>query len=125
MAAKASEVRDLTAEDTTQSTRALQALERNFSHMLISAQEAEGATGPKITFGEKLLTFRPQVPATAMTELLSNDNKVEGLKNYIRLTLQEDSREDFEALQDDLPLEALNKIVEVISEASTPFDTPK
>jgi hypothetical protein len=60
-----------------------------------------------------------------MTELLSNDNKVEGLKNYIRLTLQEDSREDFEALQDDLPLEALNKIVEVISEASTPFDTPK
>src|SRR5690348_4751578 len=117
---RANEVLDLSAEDTTQQAKALQALERNFSHMLISAQEEEGKTGPKITFGEKTLVFRPQIPATAMTELLSNDNKVEGLRNYIRISLKEESREDFEALQDDIPLEALNKIVEVISEAATP-----
>lgn len=126
MANDASKVLDLSAEDTTQQAKALQALERNFSHMLISAQEEEGKTGPKITFGEKVLVFRPQIPATAMTELLSNqDNKVEGLQNYIRISLKEECREDFEALQDDLPLDALNKIAEVISEAATPLDTTK
>lgn len=122
---KAAEVIDLSAEDTTQQTQALRALERNFTHMLISSQEEEGKTGPVITFGKTVLTFRPAVPATAMTELLSNDNKVEGLKNYIRLTLQEGSRDGFEALQDDIPLDALNKIVETISEASTPLDSEK
>lgn len=125
MANDASKVLDLSAEDNTQQAKALQALERNFSHMLISAQEEEGKTGPKITFGEKVLVFRPQIPATAMTELLSNPNKVAGLQNYVRIALKEECREDFEALQDDLPLEALNKIVEVISEAATPLDSTK
>ena len=126
MANDAGQVRDLSAEDTTQQTQALRALEKNFTHMLISAQEAEGKTGPKVTFGEKVLVFRPAIPATAMAELLGNENnKIEGLRNYIRLSLQEESREDFEALQDDIPLDALNKLVEVISEAATPFDTPK
>lgn len=118
---KAAEVRDL-SEETPSGAKALQALERNFSHMLISANKEKG---PRITFGDTVLTFRPQVPATAMTELLSNDNKVEGLKNYIKFTLEKDSRDDFERLQDDLPLEALNAIVEVISEAATPFPTAK
>lgn len=122
MANRASEVLDLSAEDTTQTTKALRALERNFTHMLISSIKE---TGPIITFGDTVLTFKPAVPATAMTELLSNDNKLEGLKNYIRLSLQEDSRDGFEALQDDLPIDALNKIVEVISEAATPLVTGK
>ena len=126
MANRASEVLDLSAEDTTKQTQALQALERNFSHMLISAQEADGKTGPKITFGEdKVLVFRPAIPSTAMTELLSNENKIEGLRNYIRLTLQPESRDLFEELQDDLPLDALNKIVETISEAAVPLDSTK
>jgi hypothetical protein len=125
MANKASEVLDLSAEDTTKQTQALQALERNFSHMLISSQEAEGKTGPKITFGDKVLTFRPAIPSTAMTELLGNDNKIEGLRNYVRLSLQPESRPTFEELQDDLPLDALNMIVETISEAAVPLDTAK
>ena len=126
MANRATEVIDLSAEDTTQPAQALQSLKRNFSHMLISAQEEEGQIGPEITFGKTVLTFRPQVPASALTELLGNEtNKIEGLRNYIKLALKPECREDFEALQDDLPLSALNEIVEVISEAATPLDTPK
>lgn len=123
MANRAKEVLDLAAEDTTQQTQALQALERNFTHMLISAQEEEGKTGPIITFGDRKLVFRPAIPSTAMTELLSNDNKVEGLRNYLRLSLREESRETFDDLQGDLPLDALNKLVETISEASVPLDS--
>lgn len=125
MANRANEVLDLSAQDTTQQTQALKALERNFSHMLISSHEAAGETGPQITFGETVLVFRPAVPSTAVAELLGNDDKVQGLRNYIRLTLKPESRDDFEALQDDLPLDALNKIVEVISEAAVPLDSKK
>lgn len=125
MANDAAQVRDLSAEDTTQQTQALQSLKRNFSHMLISAQEAEGKTGPEITFGDVVLTFRPAVPATAMSELLANDNKVEGLRNYVRLVLKPECRQDFEDLQDDIPLDALNQIVQTISEASTPLASTK
>lgn len=125
MANRASEVLDLSAEDTPQQTQALKSLERNFTHMLISAREEAGETGPVITFGETVLTFRPAIPATAMTELLGNPNKIDGLRNYIRTTLRPEDREDFDRLQDDIPIDALNKIVEVISEAAVPLDSKK
>ena len=122
MASKAAEVRDLTADDTTVGAKALQSLERNLTHFLISARKE---TGPKLTFGKKVLVFKPAIPSTAMTELVANDNKIEGLRNYIRLSLKDESQADFDELLSDIPIEALNAIVEVLSEAATPFDTPK
>jgi hypothetical protein len=123
MADKSDEVLDLTAidEQGPQESRALTSLKKNLSHLLISAIKE---TGPEIDFGDgQVLVFKPKVPTTAMVELIGNDNRIEGLRSYIRLSLMPSSRDLFEELLDDLPLDALNSIVEVISEASTPFPT--
>lgn len=119
---KAAEVRDLSAEDTTVATKSLQSLERNLSHLLISSSKENG---PKLTFGKTQLVFKSQIPTTAMAELIANENKIEGLRNYIRLSLLPQYREAFDQLQDDIPLDALNTIVGILSEAATPLDTPK
>lgn len=117
----ANDVRDLTAEDpATQAGKALQNLKRNLSHFLISSMEE---VGPEIQFGETVLKFKPQVPATAMNELIGSENKLQGLQNYIRLSLLEESKADFDAILDDVPLDALNAIVEIVSEAAAPFPT--
>lgn len=115
------EVTDLSAigDEAAQEAKALSNLKRNLSHLLISASKAEG---PEIVFdGVGTLKFKSQIPTTAMIELIGNDNRIDGLRKYIRLSLIPESRELFETLLDDLPLDALNSIVEVITEAVTPF----
>lgn len=126
--AKNDEVMDLSAldENSAQTTSALDNLKRNMAHMLISSLDT---TGPELDFGadeegnERVLYFKPKVPATAMVELIGNTNRLDGLKEYIRLALKPESRELFKELLDDIPLEGLNTIVEIISEASTSFPT--
>lgn len=121
---KADEVLDLTEiapEDEGLGTEALANLKRNMSHLLISSLEDEG---PEIDFGEAgQLKFKPRIPATAMLDLLGNENHVEGLRNYIRRCLLPESRQVFEELLDDLELASLNAIVEFLSEATTSFPT--
>lgn len=98
-------------------------LKKNLSHLLISAVDV----GPEIDFGpdeegnERVLYFKSRVPTTAMEALLSGGNQVHALKTYINLALLPKSRELFETLLDEIPLEGLSAIVEVISEATTPF----
>lgn len=102
-------------------SKALDNLKRNMSHLLISSIE-EG--GPEIDFGERgVLVFKPRVPSTAMLELVSNENKIDGLRNYIRIALTPESRPVFDEVLDDIPMEGLNEIVEFLSEATTSFPT--
>lgn len=125
---KSDEVLDLsaTAAESAQATRAQDTLKKNLAHLLISAQEEQGLEldfGPDADGNERVLYFKPKVPTTAMEALLNEQNRIEALKSYISLTLLPDSRALFAELMDDLPLEALNAIVEAITEATTPFPT--
>lgn len=120
---KADEVIDLTEVGTDEGlgSEALANLKRNMAHLLISSIEDEG---PEIDFGAAgVLKFKPRIPATAMLDLLGNDNHVDGLRNYIRRCLIEESKPVFEELLDDLELSSLNAIVEFLSEATTSFPT--
>lgn len=122
------ETLDLSAQaaEEAQQTRALSNLKKNLSHLLISSQTTEG---PEIDFGpdedgkERVLFFKAQIPTTAMEALIGDDNRIRALKTYIYLSLKPESRPLFDSLMDDLPLDALNAIVEVITEATTPFPT--
>lgn len=118
--ASAADVIDLSAEPIEPVNRALSDLRRNLSHFLISSMDP----GPEIEFGDYLLKFKAKVPATAMAYLVSEDHdRVDALRGYIRLCLLPESRDDFEEILDDIPLEALNAIVEYISEVQTSFPT--
>lgn len=120
--AVADEVMDLTAdvEAGAAQTKALSNLRKNMEHLLISAAEHDG---PELDFGDAgVLYFQARVPVTAMVELVSNDNHVAGLQAYIRAALKPESRDTFDELQDKIPLDALNAIVEAVNEATTPFD---
>ena len=124
---KANETMDLSAlGDDKQQSRAMDNLKKNLSQLLISSVEV----GPEINFGpaeeggeDRVLKFKSKVPVTAMEALLSGGNQVHALKTYIALALLPESRELFEELLDLIPLEGLSAIVEVISEATTPFPT--
>jgi hypothetical protein len=114
------DVIDLSVEEKSPSeVRALSDLKKNLSHFLISKDKV----GPEIEFGDVTLKFRSAVPASAMVLLLGEDNRIDGLRGYIRETLVPESREDFEGLLESIPLEALNAIVEFLAEAATPFPT--
>lgn len=115
----AENVIDLSSGDEATESRALTHLKKNLAHLLISAQ---AESGPEIDFGERgVLVFKPKVPVTAMEALIGEENRVKALQSYIRLSLQEESREAFDALLDDLDLAGLNAIVEAVTEATTPF----
>lgn len=117
----ASDIKDLTAEDpATEAGKALDSLKKNLSHFLISGMEEQGL---EIQFDEVVLKFKPRIPATATVELIGNENRLLGLQNYIKLALLPESREDFEGLLDDIPLEGLNAIVEAVAESVVPFPT--
>jgi hypothetical protein len=126
MAKQKADIIDLAAQgsDTAQQGRMLSNLKKNLSNLLISSQETNG---PEIDFGpdsegnERVLVFKPRIPATAMEALIMDENRLRGLKTWITLTLKPESRDLFNELLDDLPLEALNAIVEAVTEASTPF----
>jgi hypothetical protein len=96
-------------------------MKRNLSHLRISAIKSDG---PEIDFGDgAVLKFKPKIPTTAMAALVGEDDRIAGLRGYIRLSLTPESRSVFEDLLDDLPLDSLNAIVEFLAEASTPFPT--
>lgn len=106
-------------EKSEMETTALSNLQRNMESILISSMDEEG---PEIDFGERgKLTFKPRIPVTAMLELIGNPNKIQGLQNYIRASLRPESREVFDGLLDDIPVEGLNQIIEFLTEAVTSF----
>lgn len=119
---EASEVFDLSAGSgpSPSEERALADLKRNLSHFLISTS---AVAGPEIVFGETTLKFKSKAPAKAMAILLGENDRVNALKGYINECLVPESKKDFEELLSDVPLDALNAIVEILSEAYTSFPT--
>jgi hypothetical protein len=94
---------------------------RDLSHILIQ-HTPKGAVpkGPKITLGGYELQFMEKAPVAALAELIGNENRVEGMKNYIRLTL-EDGADDLDELFKVIDMDGLGEIINVLGEAYTSF----
>lgn len=89
---------------------------RNLDHILIGS-----AGGPEITIGDTVLTFRKKAPVTALAILVGEENRVEGMKGYIRKALLKGQEEAFEELLDDVDIDGLGEILAALGEGYTSF----
>lgn len=89
---------------------------RNLSHIL-----GTGVKGPEITVGDTVLTFKAKAPVTALADLIGNENRVNGMKAYIRQTLVPGQEEAFESLLELIDIEGLSEILNVLSEGYSSF----
>ena len=101
---------------TTEGEVALGQFKRNLTHILIGSGK-----GPELTIGETVLSFKAKAPVKALAALVSNDNKVDGMKQYILLALKKGQEEAFEAVLDDIDIEGLGEILEALGEGYTSF----
>ena len=89
---------------------------KNLTHILIGQEK-----GPEITIGETVLTFRKKAPVKALAALIGNENRVDGMEQYIQRALVKGQEEAFEALLDDIDVEGLGEILNALGEGYTSF----
>ena len=103
-------------DKTAESEVILAQFKRNLNHILIGT-----VAGPEITIGDTVLTFKAKAPVTALAKLVGTDNRVEGMIEYIKLTLVPGQEEVFGALLDQIDIEGLAEILNVLGEGYTSF----
>jgi len=105
------------ANDKTQENEVTLAhFKRNLDHLGISA-----GIGPEITVGDIVLTFKTQAPVSALAKLVGTDNRIDGMIQYIKLTLVPGQDEEFEKLLGIIDIEGLAEILNVLGEGYTSF----
>jgi hypothetical protein len=105
------------ANDKTQENETVLAqFKRNLDHIAIGA-----VAGPEITVGDVVLTFKAKAPVSALAKLVGTDNRIEGMIEYIKLTLVPGQDEALEALLGNVDIEGLAEILNVLGEGYTSF----
>lgn len=98
---------------------------RNLTHILISEQKEKGKPkkGPELTFGKIKLNFKVKPPVAALAHLIGDDNRVDGMRNYILGALVEgQAQEDlFTTLLNDIDIDGLGEILNALGEGYTSF----
>lgn len=90
---------------------------RNLDHIQIDHEKQ----GPEITVGNTVLTFKAKPPVSALGALIGNENRVEGMIQYISKTLVPGQLPEFNALLDDIDIEGLSEILSALGEGYTSF----
>ena len=116
----ADEVIDLSAPagEDPKTTVQLAQFKRDLSHILIKSDSAH--MGPEITIGPYTLQFKEKVPVAALAELVGNDDRVAGMRQYIKLSLVGDPT-PFDEVLTQIDLEGLGEILEALGEGYTSF----
>lgn len=104
-------------EKKLESEVVLNQFKRTLSHILIDA----AAPGPEVTVGNVVLQFKQKAPVKALAALIGNENRVEGMIQYVRLTLVPGQEGDFEALLNDIDMEGLSEILNAVGEGYSSF----
>lgn len=90
---------------------------RNLSHILINTD----AKGPEITIGPDVFTFRIKAPVSALAALIGDDNRVEGMKQYLLGALTPGQEDAFKELLNKIDIDGLGEILNVLGEGYTSF----
>lgn len=91
---------------------------RNLDHILIGDKDK---LGPEITVGDVVLQFKAKAPVSALGALIANENRVEGMAEYIRRTLLPGQEDTFNSLLDEIDVEGLSEILNALGEGYTSF----
>lgn len=105
------------ANTKTENEVVLEQFKRNLDHIQLDHELA----GPEITIGNTVLVFKVKPPVSALGALIGNDNRVEGMIQYISKTLVSGQLAEFNALLDDIDIEGLSEILSTLSEGYTSF----
>lgn len=89
---------------------------RNLDHIRIG-----DAKGPELTIGDITLQFRRKAPVKALAALIGNDNRVDGMTEYIKRVLVKGQDEEFDALLEDIDIDGLGEILSALGEGYTSF----
>lgn len=103
-----------------ESSKIHEQFKRNLDHILIDAKEV----GPELTVGKVVLTFRAKVPVKALARLISSDDRIGGMEEYIRKSLLAGQDEKLDQIMDDIDIDGLAEIVNALGEAYTSFPVP-
>lgn len=88
---------------------------RTFDHILISGM----GVGPVLNIGKHKFQLKPKVPVTAIVKLISNENNVQGMEDYlIDLIVDEKGKKAFEALLPDISGDGLGELIEWVTEVT-------
>ena len=90
---------------------------RNLDHILIDNSKA----GPEITIGGSTLKFKSKVPVRALAKLINNEDRVQGMIDYISGSLTDGQDDALNAIVDQTDIEGLAEIVNQLGEAYTSF----
>ena len=105
------------AEQKDKETDAVEGqFKRNLDHILIG-----NGDGPEITVGKIKLKFRRKAPVRALAVLVNSDNQVNGMIQYIQMSLKKGQEAAFEQLIDDIDISGLSEILEALGEGYTSF----
>lgn len=104
-------------DKTKESETTLTQFKRNLDHILIDHDKA----GPEVTVGDTVLKFKIKPPVTALSALIGNENRVEGMVSYISKTLVKGQEEAFTALLEDIDIDGLAEILNALGEGYTSF----
>lgn len=106
-----------TTPKKTQDEAVLEQFKRNLDHIQIDHNQA----GPEITVGKTVLTFKAKPPVSALGALIGNENRVEGMIQYISKTLVPGQLDAFGDLLDEIDIEGLSEILTALGEGYTSF----
>lgn len=106
------------AEENPQEQEAVfEQFKRNLSHIQIDQEKV----GPEITVGNTVLQFKAKPPVSALGALIGNENRVQGMVEYIQRTLVPGQNAEFAALLDEIDIEGLSEILTALGEGYTSF----
>lgn len=90
---------------------------KNLSHILID----NSVVGPELTIGDSVLRFKSKVPVRALARLISNEDRVQGMIDYISGALVAGQDDALNAVIDNTDIDGLAAIVSDLGEAYTSF----
>jgi hypothetical protein len=104
-------------QDHTQENEVVQAQYKRTLENIIIGNEA----GPEITVGDITLRFKKSAPVSALAALLANENRVEGMTQYLSKTLVPGQEELFTQLLDVIDIAGLAAVLDALGEGYTSF----
>jgi hypothetical protein len=90
---------------------------RNLDHIQINTKEL----GPELTIGKTVLKFKTKPPVSALGALVGNENRVQGMEQYIEKCLLAGQEDAFTAILDEIDIEGLSEILNALGEGYTSF----
>jgi hypothetical protein len=106
------EPKDKTKENET----VLAQFKRTLDHILISA-----GAGPEIKVGKTTLKFKKSAPVSALAALIGDENRINGMEQYLRKTLLPGQDEALTELLDAIDIAGLSEILDALGEGFTSF----